>query len=421
MKIWDLFLNKILKTKDDTSFKDFLKEFNRSISIIIDKDLLINNILSKLKYIAKAENIYLFMLNPDINKYQLHICSNTCQDIDCLKITSNSHFIRWLQINEKPLFFSKYLYSFANDENVIFNALNVRVLLPLRALSKLNGVLFLCGSAKTEKAIKDNIDLISIITDQAAMAFENALLYEQQKDRLKKMYRADQMSVLGQLAAGAAHEIRNPLTIIRSTIQFLKNEVQSKEMVSELIEEVDRINTIIHGLLNFAKPTELNLETFSLATLISQSISLAQTTAKNQIDIKFTNNCKNSEIQADASQLKQVFLNLFLNSIDAVSDKENGLIDITLDTICYDESKSIFLFVIIKDNGHGISDENLEKLFIPFFTTKTNGTGLGLSICYGIINRHGGEIEINSNENIGTTINVKLPQYSKHEQKHYVS
>jgi signal transduction histidine kinase len=267
-----------------------------------------------------------------------------------------------------------------------------------------------CGNIKTEGEVKENIDLISITIDQAAMAFENALLYEQQKDRLKKMYRADQLSVLGQLAAGAAHEIRNPLTIIRSTIQFLKDEVQNKEMVSELIEEVDRINTIIQGLLNFAKPAELNVETISLETIITQSISLARTTAKNKIDIKFISNCKNSDIRADASQLKQVFLNLFLNSIDAVSDKDNGFIDIILDIHNQNEKGVNFLIVKIKDNGYGIPAENIEKLFIPFFTTKTNGTGLGLSICYGIINRHGGEIEIHSKENLGTTINIKLPQ-----------
>jgi signal transduction histidine kinase len=251
------------------------------------------------------------------------------------------------------------------------------------------------------------------------MAFENALLYEQQKDRLKKMYRADQLSVLGQLAAGAAHEIRNPLTIIRSTIQYLKDEVQNKEMVSELIEEVDRINTIIQGLLNFARPAELNIETFSLEALISQSVSLARTTAKNQIDIKFTNKCKSSDVHADSSQLKQVFLNLLLNSIDAVSDRENGFIYIILDTFKQTQGGDQYYTVELKDNGHGIPDENIEKLFVPFFTTKTTGTGLGLSICYGIITRHGGEIEIYSKENMGTTINIKIP--NNYEQRYHIS
>jgi signal transduction histidine kinase len=403
-------LDKIFGKKNDSSFKDFLKEFNRSISIITDKDLLINNILSKLKYITKAENIHLFLFNPDINRYEFYISSNYTQGITSIKLTPISHIIKWLLINEKPMFLSKYLFPLEEDEKELFDNLHVKVLFPLNVLGKLNGVLFVCGNIKTEGEIKESIDLISITIDQAAMAFENALLYEQQKDRLKKMYRADQLSVLGQLAAGAAHEIRNPLTIIRSTIQFLKDEVKNKEMVSELIEEVDRINAIIQGLLNFAKPAELNVEKISLETIITQSISLARTTAKNKIDIKFISNCKNSDIRADASQLKQVFLNLFLNSIDAISDKDNGFIDIILDIHNQNEKGINFLIVKIKDNGCGIPAENIEKLFIPFFTTKTNGTGLGLSICYGIINRHGGEIEIHSKENLGTTINIKLPQ-----------
>lgn len=404
------FLNKILKKKTDNSFKEFLKDFNRSITIIIDKDLLINNILYKLELITKAENIYLFMLNPDINKYQLYVNPNYDQDVVSLRLTSNSQIIKWLLINKKPLFLNNYLYSFENDEKNVFDTLNVKVLFPLSVLSKLNGVLFVCGNEKVEKEINENIDLITIAIDQAAMAFENALLYEQQKDRLKKMYRADQLSVLGQLAAGAAHEIRNPLTIIRSTIQLLKNEVQNKELVSDLTEEVDRINTIIKGLLNFAKPVELNIETFSLEKVISQSVSLARTTAKNQIEIKFSNNCKRSDIRADASQLKQVFLNLILNSIDAISDIDNGYIHIILDTFNPKEGGNQSYSIELKDNGHGIPAKNIEKLFVPFFTTKTNGTGLGLSICYGIINRHGGEIDIHSKENLGTIINIKLPQ-----------
>jgi signal transduction histidine kinase len=403
-------LNKIFKNKTDNSFKEFLKEFNRSISILIDKDLLINNILYKLEHITKAENIYLFMLNPDISRYQLYVNPNFNQDVVSLRLTSNSHIIKWLLINEKPLFLNNYLYSFENDEKNVFDTLNVKVLFPLRVLSKLNGVLFVCGNEKTEKEINENIDLITISIDQAAMAFENALLYEQQKDRLKKMYRADQLSVLGQLAAGAAHEIRNPLTIIRSTIQLLKDEVQSKELVSDLTEEVDRINNIIKGLLNFAKPLELNIETFSLEKVISQSVSLARTTAKNQIEIKFTNNCKSSDIRADPSQLKQVFLNLILNSIDAVSDNDNGSINIILDASNHAKGGNQCYYIELKDNGKGIPTENLENLFIPFFTTKANGTGLGLSICYGIINKHGGEIEIYSKENLGTTINIKLPR-----------
>jgi signal transduction histidine kinase len=350
------------------------------------------------------------MLNPDINKYQLYVCSNDSEDLASLKLSSNSHMIRWLLINEKPLFLNKYMYTFENDERRIFDLLNVKVLFPLRVLSKLNGVLFVCGNSNTEKEIKENIDLISITIDQAAMAFENALLYEQQKDRLKKMYRADQLSVLGQLAAGAAHEIRNPLTIIRSTIQYLKNEVQDKEMVSDLIEEVDRINTIIQGLLNFAKPVELNFEIFSLEPLIAQSVSLARNTAKKQIDIQFNNHCNNSDIQADSCQLKQVFLNLILNSIDAVSDNDKGFIHITLDVLNQTEGSNQVFSIELTDNGHGISPENIEKLFIPFFTTKSTGTGLGLSICYGIINRHGGEIEIHSKEMVGTTIHIKLPK-----------
>lgn len=402
--------NRLFKKENGTSFKDFLKEFNKSISLIIDKDLLLINILSKLEWLMKADKIYLFMLEPNLNRYQLYNSTGIYQSIETLKLSPESPIIRWLMINEKPLFVEKYLYSFGDDEKRTFVNHSVKVLLPLRVLNKLTGILIVCGSGKTEKQIIENIDLISIAADHTAMAFENAILYEQQKDRIKSMYRAEQLSVLGQLAAGAAHEIRNPLSIIRSTIQFLKDEVQDKEMVSELIEEVDRINSIIQGLLNFAKPAELNYEVFSLEALLLQSISLGKTAAGNSIDIILNSHCVDSEIRADSAQLKQVFLNLLLNAIDAVKNTKQGLIKVVLNkSNLHDGSKTIYI-IEIHDNGYGISTENIEKLFIPFFTTKEQGTGLGLSICYGIINRHGGDISISSEQGQGTSIYIKLPQ-----------
>jgi two-component system, NtrC family, sensor kinase len=397
----------VFKKNTDFSYIDFLKEFNRSISIIIDKDLLIKNVLSKLKDITNSENIYLFILNQDLNIYELYDCSN---DSVKLKLNQNALIIKWLLINEKPLFLNEYIFPLDKDEKYIIDILSINVLFPLKVLRKLTGVIFIGGNSKTEKRIKKNIDIISITTDQAAIAFENASLYEQQKDRFKKMYRTEQLAILGQLAAGAAHEIRNPLTIIKSTIQFIKDEVNNKDLVCELVEEVDRINAIVQGLLNFAKPTELDIVFFSLETLISQSILLAKTTTKNKIEYRFIINCTNSDIRADFSQLKQVFLNLILNAIDAVSNKCFGLIIITLNYQMQDNDNRPFFLIELIDNGYGISAENMEKLFIPFFTTKTNGTGLGLSICYGIINRHNGEIEIQSKENEGTTIKIKLPK-----------
>ena len=229
------------------------------------------------------------------------------------------------------------------------------------------------------------------------------------------MYHADKMSIMGQLAAGAAHEIRNPLTSIRSTIQYLQrdiNDPEKKQMANNLIGEVDRINNIIQGLLSFSKPVKPQTEMTDLDHIIGQTLQLISNTAgKKNIQINYSLNTKKSRIEADSGQLKQVFLNILINAIQAIND--HGEINISVED---GESTSAILhaineevYVIIADNGKGIDSEDIDKIFDPFYTTKDDGTGLGLSISYGIINRHGGDIKIKSKAGIGTTVIISLP------------
>ena len=226
------------------------------------------------------------------------------------------------------------------------------------------------------------------------------------------MYRADRLATLGELSAGAAQEIRNPLTSIRSSIQFLKrmlNDPTDIEMANDLISEVDRINDIIEGMLSFAKPQPLKKENTQLKTILIQTVQLVLNTArKNEIDIGFNYQAEREDIFADPSQLKQVFLNIIMNSIQAI-ESVPGKIEIN---VIFSEGKSnytpVYLIEFI-DNGEGISNEDIDKIFDPFYTTKNEGTGLGLSISYGIINQHGGDIEFFSEPGKGTKVKIRIP------------
>jgi two-component system, NtrC family, sensor kinase len=285
----------------------------------------------------------------------------------------------------------------------------------LKVMNRLTGLVFLGQKTNGKDYKNDEIELLKILLDQSAIAFENASLYQNQKDRLKKMYRADRLAMMGQLAAGAAHEIRNPLTSIRSTIQYVQKDIKDPvkaKMTSELLSEVDRINEIIQGLLSFSNPDKLNQEQVDLQQLITQSVLLITNTAKKKnCKVKLDYNTDKKELFADPSQLKQVFLNILMNAIQAITDE--GKITIHIDwneRIEKGFDKPIVEFIIsIIDTGTGISAENLEKIFDPFFTTKEDGTGLGLSISYGIIIQHGGDIAIESEVGKGTKVVVKLP------------
>ncbi len=232
------------------------------------------------------------------------------------------------------------------------------------------------------------------------------------------MYRTDRLAILGELAAGAAHEIRNPLTSIRSTIQYLSkdfaNDPVKSEMITELIKEVERINKIVQGLLSFARPSELNTVEINIEQLINQILVLINTTLKKQqIEIQFEYFTEETVIFGDAEQLKQVFLNIILNAIDAMSNNEPErprILIISIEKGIAIDAQNRYLLVSFEDTGAGIEDKNLDNIFNPFFTTKEEGTGLGLAISYGAINRHGGDIEAKSMPGRGTLFTIKLPQ-----------
>jgi two-component system sensor histidine kinase AtoS len=254
-----------------------------------------------------------------------------------------------------------------------------------------------------------------MLTSLASVAFENANLYQQQRDRLRQLYRAERLAAAGELAASVAHEIRNPLTSIRSTVQYLLGEFDEghakRPLIEGVIAEVDRINQTVDGLLSLTRRVEFKAERLALGQLIEQSLLLVGTKARNQaVEIVWSPPSPDVYVSGDVSQLKQLLLNLVLNALQAMP--EGGRLTIELsrkrgpDAVGRDKT---WAAVAIKDTGSGISANNLEKIFDPFFTTKQGGTGLGLSISYAIARRHGGELEINSRESDGTTVAVRLP------------
>jgi PAS domain S-box-containing protein len=217
----------------------------------------------------------------------------------------------------------------------------------------------------------------------------------------------DKLSMIGEMAAGIAHEIRNPLTSLKGFAQLLQDEKATKMIngyTEIMVSEIDRINTIVDEMLLLAKPKKLELKKQKLTTILNEVVFLLDTQAiLHNIRIKtaYDDELKNAFIDCEENKLKQVFINILKNSIEAIDD--GGIIDITL----FPKGNNAILR--FADNGCGIPKDKLEKIGKAFFTTKEKGTGLGLMICQTIIQEHGGQLTIDSEENKGTTIEISLP------------
>lgn len=227
----------------------------------------------------------------------------------------------------------------------------------------------------------------------------------------RQLVEADKLSHMGQIAVGKVHEIKNPLTTVRGYIQFLQQRVAKGDTINLnhfdiALQELDRTNELINSLLILSKQSELKFESLELDTLLQEVIQLFS----HQMQMKNINFVQEIEeglyIQGVENHLKQIFINLLLNAIDAVEKK---LTDAVVTLRAY-QSKNMVI-VEIEDNGVGISPVNLDRLHVPFFTTKEAGTGLGLSVTFKLVDDHSGIINVYSRLNEGTRFIVKFPTH----------
>jgi two-component system, NtrC family, sensor histidine kinase HydH len=222
----------------------------------------------------------------------------------------------------------------------------------------------------------------------------------------EQLRRADLLSALGTISAGMAHEIRNPLGSIKGAVEILRDDYRPDgpkyEFIQILLKETDRLNRIVQEFLDFAgpkqpalQPVDVNEALESVLALTAQESKIANVQVRKELDRSIGEHC------LDAGMLKQAFLNMVLNAIQAMP--HGGVLTVR------SGRRSTMLEVAISDTGTGITEENRRKLFTPFFTTKKSGMGLGLAITDRIIHNHRGTIDVMSEPAQGTTFTIKIP------------
>ncbi|MGB9628795.1 MAG: GAF domain-containing protein, partial [Thermodesulfobacteriota bacterium] len=299
------------------------------------------------------------------------------------------------------------------------------VVIPILTKEKALGAIAADYVEPNKNISKETLEALMVFAQQAGLAIRNAFVYEelkifseQMEEKIQKitadlkkteaqLIRSEKLAALGQLAAGIAHEIRNPLTsiniLIHSLAQNLPSENPQKEDFKVIEEELHRINKIVDQFLRFGKPAPPHLDKADLGFLIEETLQILKPQIDQQPIIIEKRYQTLPKILMDGEQIKQAILNLLLNAIQAMPG--GGHLTLTIGK----SEDDAWAYFSIQDSGIGIPPEDMNKLFDPFFSTKEGGIGLGLSIVHRIIDQHQGRIEVESTLKEGTLFRVWLP------------
>jgi signal transduction histidine kinase len=238
---------------------------------------------------------------------------------------------------------------------------------------------------------------------------ELAQAYRQLQDSFEQLRRADRLAALGQLSAGLAHEIKNPLASMKGSLEILSSDFpaghEKREFLDILEKELGRLNSVLTEFLQFARPPRPDRRPCNLKEVLDSIVVLCSKEANRQgVSIEVSYSGDVPELELDAAQIQQALLNIVLNGIQSMPF--GGRLSIRV------EESSGDLNVWIRDEGDGIPLENRSRIFDPFFTTKERGTGLGMAIAHNLIQGHGGDIRLVEEERPGSTFQVVLPSRS---------
>ena len=405
------------------NYRETLGEFSRAMVTILDLQSLSKKIIETITQTMRVEKASLFLWNEEKGGYSLFESKNIKMAASTPLLSKNDPLPHYLQKMGEIIIREELAkganISELNDLIKKMSLLEAEVSIPFISKGQLIGMINLSHKFTKDVYSHEDIELLSTLANQTAIAIENARLYKDLKRSKSYIRRADRLASLGTLTAGLAHEIRNPLVAIKTLTQLLSERLDDEEFRTQFLKiasgEVDRISSLVTELLNFARPSDPKLELEDINTILDGMILLVSTeTKKKRIEVIKNYSSDFPPVQIDREQIKQVFLNILINAIEATP--ENGKIFIKTLTFTKPGGEP-YAQIEFTDTGSGISEEYLEDIFNPFFTTKTTGSGLGLSISNQIIQDHKGYINVESQLHKGTSFFINLPVNQEHPKR----
>lgn len=288
---------------------------------------------------------------------------------------------------------------------------------PLIAKGKVVGVILVDNPFSRKAITRDNLRYLQLFTNQAGMAIENSMLYNRIEDTdrhlqeaRERLLQGEKLAMLGEMAASIAHELKNPLVSIGGFARRLEKKMASGstewKYADIITREVERLEQMLTDILIFSRKKVVSAAKCDVAEIVEEALAiLPDDVQKGLITIHKDMPAEKLLVKGDSKQLKQVFINLIANSLQAMP--RGGRLGISLEKSTLDNAPAISIRIV--DTGGGIPLETLNRIFDPFFTTKDHGTGLGLPIVQAIVTNHGGKLAINNQPGVGVEFTVTLP------------
>jgi signal transduction histidine kinase len=387
-----------------------LDEFVHAVTSASDPLAFRRAVASEIRRIAQATSVFYLTFRDTEAAYCLEEYSGAIEALPALKCRRNGTLVKWLRANEQPLvpaYHPEVIAYLCETERNQLHTSHISMCLPLIAGRQLVAIVMVVAEEQPWRPPRYLETLLTRCASHAAVLSEVVVRRQAERERLEAASRAQQLAMAGQLAAAVAHEVRNPLATIRSSVQYVADSPaawsQKNSLLQQVVGEVDRINRTLSAMLGLSRPQPLEVSDVDLGDLVQDALALVQPYVDHQhLTLERIAGEEPLSVRADRRQVHQVLLNVLLNACQAT--ERGGRLTIGVDT------HAEMARVRISDTGVGIAANDRQRVFDPFFTTKPSGTGLGLAICREIMTKHGGTIDLESELGVGTTVTLLLPR-----------
>jgi len=385
-------------------FRAKLTEFSRTLTELVDLDEVAKKTVEFIDHTFHVNAIAFLFLKSEVNEYQMIFGIPSQEDI---VFSSHHPLIERILLEGRAIDLEHLREEAGNREEISLLIERGWVIAsPFILKGKLLGFLLL-GSKKSQKDYTvEELELLEAFSNQATLALSRTLIYREMSLKDRQMMQAEKMAAIGELAAGIAHEIRNPLGIITGSVETLQKHEDPKiraEMMDYILEESKRIDSLIGTFLDFSKPKEPQKTRCNLLDVLEKTLLLILPQAHtHRVEIQKEIPPNPLWVKVDVDQIRQAFMNVCINAMEAMP--QGGVLRISVR-----ENKKDNVMVRFSDTGKGVPKEVRTRIFEPFFTTKERGTGLGLFIAHRIITQHGGEIALTEGDRGGSTFTISLP------------